>query len=139
MKTAIILHGMPDREEYYHPTAPSQSNKHWLPWIQRELCLKDILAQTPEIPEPYRPDYTKWKKVFEQFPVDKETMLVGHSCGGGFLLRWLSENKIEVGKVALVAPGVDPNGTLETDIFKFNLDATFIQRTQGTRVFISDN
>lgn len=129
---------MPDREEYYDPTSPAQSNKHWLPWIQRQLILKDILAQTPEMPEPYKPDYEKWKKVFEQLHVDRDTTLIGHSCGGGFLLRWLSENKVKVGKVALVAPWLDPDKTLNTGMFDFVLDTGFPERTEATRVFISN-
>lgn len=32
--TAIILHGMPDKEEYYDPANPSQSNRHRIPWLQ---------------------------------------------------------------------------------------------------------
>ena len=108
MKTAIILHGMPSKEEYFNAESPAQSNKHWLPWVQRQLILNGILAQTVELPEPYEPNYEKWRSVFEQFHIDEETNLIGHSCGGGFLVRWLSENKIKVGKVALVAPWLDP-------------------------------
>lgn len=86
MKTAIIIHGMPPKEEYFNAEYPSSSNKHWIPWIQKQLILNGILAQTPEMPEPYDPDYTKWYSVFEQFTIDGDTQLIGHSCGGGFLL-----------------------------------------------------
>lgn len=85
MKTAIIFHGMPDREEYYNPESAAESNKHWLPWIQRQLILKDILAQTPELPYPYRPVYKDWLDVLRKFEINKDTILVGHSCGAGFL------------------------------------------------------
>lgn len=140
MKTAIILHGMPNKEEYHDPRRPSPSNAHWLAWIQRQLITNDILAQTPEMPEPYDPDYEKWRKVFEYFPIDKETILVGHSCGGGFLLRWLSENKVEVGKVALVAPWIDPRHLFAPKIFaNWELDGDFVRRTSGTCLFISSD
>jgi hypothetical protein len=33
---AIIVHGCPDREEYYDPAAPSASNHHWLPWLANQ-------------------------------------------------------------------------------------------------------
>jgi predicted alpha/beta hydrolase family esterase len=138
MKTAIILHGMPSREEYYNPESPAQSNKHWIPWIQRQLLLKDILAQAPELPEPYAPDYEKWRAVFEQFKVDQETMLVGHSCGAGFLVRWLSENNIKVGKVALVAPFLDPDhDEVPGDFFKFEIDANLVSKTAGLGIIYS--
>src|SRR3989344_7820689 len=114
MKTAIIIHGMPDREEYYDVGRPASSNCHWFPWIQKQLLLKDIVAQTPEMPVPYNPEYNAWKKVFEGFYPDEETILIGHSCGAGFIVRYLSENNIKVGKVVLVAPWIDPNKKLDT-------------------------
>jgi predicted alpha/beta hydrolase family esterase len=90
MKKAIIIHGMPSKEEYYDVNRPASSNCHWLPWIQKKLLLKNVLAQTPEMPEPYNPVYENWRKVFEQLSPDEETILIGHSCGGGFIVRWLS-------------------------------------------------
>jgi len=45
MKTAIIIHGMPSKEEYFSPKTKSQSNGHWLPWIQKQLILNGILAR----------------------------------------------------------------------------------------------
>lgn len=140
MKTAIILHGMPRKEEYFNPQSPAQSNKHWLPWLQRQLILNGILAQTPEMPEAYRPDYEKWRSVFEQFTIDEETMLVGHSCSGGFLLRWLSEHKVNVGKVALVAPWINPADPRPAPgFFDFQVDPDLASRTAGVTVFISSD
>ncbi|OGD31923.1 hypothetical protein A3C91_00655 [Candidatus Azambacteria bacterium RIFCSPHIGHO2_02_FULL_52_12] len=139
MKTAIILHGMPSKEEYFNSQSPAQSNKHWLPWIQRELILKNILTQTPEFPEPYEPDYKKWCSVFERLLIDENTILIGHSCGGGFLVRWLSEHKVKVGKVVLVAPWIDPEHELKTGFFDFEIDENMAERTAGLIIFFSAN
>jgi len=110
MKTAIILHGMPDESEFKDPNREASSNCHWYPWLQRQLVLNGILAQTPEMPKAYEPEYDAWKEMFERFDTDEETILIGHSCGGGFIVRWLSENKDKrVGKVVLVAPWIDPD------------------------------
>lgn len=57
MKNAIILHGMPSKEEYYDSSAVAQSNMHWIPWVQRQLILEDVLAQAPELPTPFDPRY----------------------------------------------------------------------------------
>jgi hypothetical protein len=57
MKNAIILHGTCSKEEYYDPEHPSLSNSHWFPWLQKQLLRKDISAQTPEIPNAWRPTY----------------------------------------------------------------------------------
>lgn len=137
MKTAIILHGKPSKKEYFNPRSAAQSNKHWLPWIQRQLILREVLAQTPELPEAYEPEYEKWRRVFEQFEIDDETMLIGHSCGGGFLVRWLSESKTKVGKVALIAPWLDPDHELNTPFFDFEIDSDLVDRTRGAGVFFS--
>ena len=44
MKTAIIIHGMPSKEEYFDVNGASQSNKHWIPWIQKHLILNNTLT-----------------------------------------------------------------------------------------------
>lgn len=138
MKTAILLHGMPSKKGYYSPARESQSNEHWFPWLQHELVIRDILAQTPEWPKPYAPDYNEWLKLFNQFTVDEETILIGHSCGGGFLVRWLSENDVKVGKVILVAPWMDPKRTIG-DFFDFKRDENISKKTNGLTIFYSDD
>jgi len=137
MKTAIIIHGWPGKEEYFNLNIPTPSNSHWFPWIQKQLLLKGILAQTPEMPESYEPNYEKWKWMFEQFKIDEETILVGHSCGGGFLIRWLSENDIKVGKVVLVAPWLDPEHMINKNFFKFDIDQNIILKTAGLTIMYS--
>ncbi len=139
MKTAIIIHGMPDKEEYYDVNRPASSNCHWLPWLQKQLALKDILAQTPEMPVPYNPEYNAWKNTLEQFPLNEETILVGHSCGAGLIVRYLSENNIKVGKVVLVAPWLDPETYLNTGMFKFEIDPSIVSKTKSITVFASSN
>lgn len=142
MKNAIIVHGTCDKEEYYSPEYPSASNFHWLPWLVKQLLIKDIHAVTPEMPNGYMPDYAVWRQEFERFDITPETILVGHSCGGGFLVRWLSENKeVYVGKMVLVAPWLDPNKTKgeDNDFFNFTMDSDLVSRTQGITIFNSDN
>lgn len=129
---------MPSKKEYYNPNIPSQSNKHWLAWLQKELILHDVLAQTPELPLPFEPEYSKWHSVFNQFTIDEETMLIGHSCGAGFLVRWLSENSQKVGKVALVAPFLDPNhNEVKSDFFDFSIKEHLSRQTFETCIFYS--
>ena len=139
MKTAIIIHGMPSKKEYYKEKNPAPSNSHWFPWIQKELLLKDILAQTPEMPVPYNPEYNAWKEMFERFLLNEETILIGHSCGAGFIVRYLSENNVKVGKVALVAPWIDPEKSLDTGMFSFEIDENIVSKTKGITIFSSTN
>jgi predicted alpha/beta hydrolase family esterase len=139
MKTAIILHGMPTNEEYYDVKRPASSNCHWIPWIQKQLLLRDIVAQAPEMPVPYKPEYFVWKEMFERFNLDQETILIGHSCGGGFILRYLSENNVKVGKVVLVAPWIDPENFLKNKMFDFKIDENVADKTNGITIYSSLN
>lgn len=141
MKKAIIIHGMPDKEEYYNLNrADSQSNSQWIPWLQQQLLQSGVLAQALEMPHPYKPEYSEWKKVFDCLPVDEDTMLIGHSGGAGFLVRWSSENPdIQAGKVALVAPWLDPEGELGNDFFDFDLDRKLGERVEEIAIFVSSD
>lgn len=142
MKQAIILHGRPSKEEYYSDRYPSASNSHWLPWLQKQLLIKDIPAYTPEVPYCYDLDYEKWCKEFERYEVTPDTTLVGHSCGGGFIVRWLGEHpEIKVDKVILVAPGapaVDADWS-RYSFFDFTISPNLASQTQGITIFGSDN
>ncbi len=143
MKNAILVPGRPDKEEYYDPKYPTNSNNHWFPWLSKQLQINDVFAVAIEPPEPWKPRYDVWKKEFERFDITPETVLVGHSCGGGFLIRWLSENKDKkVGKVVLVAPWLNPenNPVSDTaDFFEFEIDQDLVARTKGITLFNSSN
>lgn len=143
MKNAILVPGRPDKEEHYDPKLPSNSEDHWFSWLKRQLILKDIHAVSIEPPFPFRPRYEEWKKEFERFDITPETILVGHSCGGGFLVRYLSEHKdLKVGKVVLVAPWINPDNydvSDTADFFDFDIDPDFPLRTAGVTVFISSD
>lgn len=139
MKNAILIHGTCDSEEYFNDEYPSLSNSHWFPWLQKQLLIKGVYAQTPEMPDAFMPDYNKWKKEFERFDVNENTVLVGHSCGGGFLLRWLTENKVKIDKLILVAPWLDPNRSKTTDYFDFEIDQNLNSRVNKIHIFVSEN
>jgi predicted alpha/beta hydrolase family esterase len=141
VKNAILVPGSPDKDEHYDPNRPSNSDDHWSSWLRRQLILKDILANSIEPPFPFRPRYEEWKKEFERFDIGPDTILVGHSCGGGFLVKYLSEHKnLHVGKVLLVAPWLNPENLEEfdtADFFDFEIDPNFPSRTKGVDLFIS--
>jgi len=141
MKNAIILHGKPTKQLFYDTTFPSTSNYYWLPWLQKQLVSRDIPTHTPEVPNNWRADYLVWLKEFERYDITPETILVGHSCGAGFLLRWLSEHpEVKVDRVVLAAPWLNPKNEEETeDFFKFTLDPNLVQRTNGLRVLYADD
>lgn len=140
---AILVPGRPDKDEHYDPERPANSEDHWFSWLKRQLILKDIHAIVIEPPFPFRPRYDEWKKEFERFDLYPDTILVGHSCGGGFLVRYLSEHKdLRVGRVALVAPWINPDNyevSDTADFFNFEIDPDFPSQAQSVSVFISSD
>lgn len=141
MKNAIILHGKPDEEEYYDSDAPSMSNAHWLPWLQGQMLKHDIWAATPEVPNAYRPEWKLWVKEVERFDITPNTILVGHSTGSGFWVRYLSERKdLQVKKIVLVAPSLGYGWDGDYFFENFVVDPSLVLRTtNGVTIFNSDN
>ncbi len=137
MKNAIIIHGMPDKEEYDRVNGDLKAIGHWIIWIQEEFIKRGISAEVPAMPVPYEPKYDAWKKTFESYDITPETILVGHSCGAGFLVRWLSENKNKVGDVVLVAPWMDPTKEFTTEMFDFIIDPELVSRCKSLNVMYS--
>jgi predicted alpha/beta hydrolase family esterase len=105
---AIIIHGVCDKNEYFELTFPSPSNAHWLPWLQQKFLRAGILCQKLEMPTPYTPLYEEWRLTFEQLHVSDQTIIVAHSAGCGFILKWLGANPdIFINRLILVAPWLD--------------------------------
>ncbi len=104
--------------------------------------IRDIHTVAVEMPSSYYPEYLKWKTEFERYEINSETILVGHSCGGGFLIRWLSENKDKkVNKLILVAPwvGSEPDQPFDNTFFEFEWDKRMYQRMNKLIMFSSSN
>ncbi len=141
MKNAIILHGGPSKKEYYNPDAPSMSNAHWIPWLQAQLLKADIPTASPEVPWSFDRNWKVWQKEVERYDIGPETILIGHSTGAGFFIKYLSINKnLKVGKVVLVAPWLDPDREHTKNFFDdFEIDPEFPSRTGGVTIFNSDN
>lgn len=141
MKNAVILHGGPSKDEYYDPNAPSMSNAHWIPWLQGQLLKQDIPTATPEVPRSFDRNWKVWLKEVERYDIGPETILVGHSTGAGFWIKYLSINKdLKVNKVILVAPWLDPFQKHTKNFFDdFKIDVDFPKRTKSTTIFNSDD
>jgi uncharacterized protein len=137
MKRAILVHGCCEPEDF-HSDKPSCSNSDWFPWLQKQLVRRGIETQTPEMPDPHEPDYGAWKHVFDRCCVDADTALVGHSCGAGFVLRWLSEQKASPHSLFLVAPWLDPFKT-RGPFLDFALDRDIENRTRGMHLLYSSD
>jgi predicted alpha/beta hydrolase family esterase len=142
MKNAIILHGVDETREDIMEMTNSPSNSHWLPWLQFELIKNDILAQTPEMPKPwdFGIDYNEWVNVFSKFIINSKSILIGHSTGAGFLLKYLSLNpSVKIDHLILVAPWLDIEQKLPTFFKDLELDKNLSQRVHKIDLFESED
>lgn len=121
----IILHGCPPNEQ----TVTPKTNR-WMNWLQIKLKEKGFDAIAPDMPTSWNPKYIEWKQEFEKYLITKKTLLIGHSCGAAFLVRWLLETNKTVKKLILVAPAKIPETETDTrqDLYRFDLpiDASYI-------------
>lgn len=110
-------------------------------WIENEVKKHGISCITPPMPDPWHPQYCDWKAVLDNLSVDEETILVGHSRGAAFLLRWLGDTKQPIGKLILVAPNLSTRSSnpMIQDFYDFDIDATIKTSVPERMVFISNN
>ncbi|MFZ5391002.1 MAG: hypothetical protein ACOZAJ_01880 [Patescibacteria group bacterium] len=83
-KNCLIIHGCPSEAEQAMSPATRTYDKHWLPWLKHQLIASNIPTEAPLMPEPWAPDYDKFKQEFEKYQVNENTILIGHSCGCAF-------------------------------------------------------
>ena len=85
----------------------------WFADVAKICKENEIECDSPDFPDSETPKYEKWAEFFEKNlakKVRKNSILVGHSLGGSFLLRFLSENNLECGQLILVAPAPNDSG-----------------------------
>ncbi len=137
----IIIHGCPSDKETAMNFETRTYDKHWIPWTREQLNKKGINTQTPMMPEPWAAVYDDFKTEFEKHEVNEETILIGHSCGCAFLVRWLGETKKEILKLILVAPWKIPkkDNKLKEAFYNYPIDKTIKSRVQKIIMFTSDD
>ena len=141
MKRVFIIHGCPSNREKAMDSEKRTYNKHWIPWIIEQLTSKGIEVETPLMPEPWEPNYNKFKKEFEKYKVDEDSVLIGHSCGCAFLVRWLGETKQKINKLILVAPWKipDKDNKLKKAFYEYLIDKTIKSRVKEIVMFTADD
>ena len=136
----IIVHGSNSSEDDSRKGKP-ENKRHWMPWLKKTLEKDDIDVSNKLYPKDWNPNYEDWKKEFEKNKIDKNTVLVGHSVGCAFLLRWLGEKKKMVSKLILVAPVVIPSEKWPflNDLLNFAINRDIRDFAGKITVFFSNN
>ncbi len=139
MKTAYILHGVPGEHEYYSMDFPSPSNAHWLPWLQQKFLRAGYLCQCLEMPNPTTAKYNEWLNTFKHTQLNEQSIIVGHSAGCGFILKYLSHRpQIKIAQLVLVAPWLDPFKEMG-DFLQGELDKNINERVGKIHVLYSED
>lgn len=137
----IIIHGCPSNAEKAMNPATRTYDKHWIPWLKQNLIAAGIATETPLMPDPWEPNYKKFKTEFEKYEVSENTILVGHSCGSAFLVRWLGETKRKIFKLVLVAPWKIPDGgdQFRKEFYTYPIDEEIKFRIGEIIMFTADD
>lgn len=117
MKNAIIIHGTEGYPE-----------GNWFPWLKKELEQKDYIVSVPQFPSPpvVPAKISEWFDVLEDYQINEDTILIGHSLGGVFTLRILEKLNYPIKAAFFVGTpvGVKPINYYDRDAafsgFEFN-------------------
>ncbi len=143
ISNVTIVHGsaFTDKEKV-KAGYPPINERHWTPWVKTELKKLDIDAKNPLMPKNYCPNYENWEQEFEKIILDKNSILIGHSRGAAFLVRYLSKHKIKIKKLILIAPSIIQPQYYEKcfhDFSDFEIDPTIKNRVKKLIIFISND
>ena len=97
MKNYFIMHGF------------VQGNiDNWYPWIKRQIDSDDKLCVIPQFPiDIEHQNYKSWKIILDSYKdndmINDKTVLIGHSTGCSFIIKYILDNRIKVSKIVLVS------------------------------------
>jgi predicted alpha/beta hydrolase family esterase len=133
MKNIIIIHGgstFDTYEEYFKYlescklTIEKINQRDWKDTLALELKDREFEVVYPKMPNSKNARYPEWKLWFEKLfdLVNDEIILIGHSLGGIFLAKYLSENNFpkSITQLHLIAAPYDTE-TIKDSLADFAL------------------
>lgn len=109
--------------------------------MMQKLAEKGVQTELPLMPSPWAPNYQAYVRRLEECNINEETVLIGHSCGSAFLVRWLGETKRKVAKLILVAPWKipDENSPEKVAFYTYEIDPSIAGSVGEIVMFTADN
>lgn len=93
--------------------------ENWFPWLKDRLEKLGCNVIIPHFPTPENQSLENWFKILKEYTkhYNKNTILIGHSLGGSFLLRALEtyEPKIKDAFIVAAPIGIRPIKNYESD------------------------
>lgn len=135
MKKVIILHG-----------TQSSPKGNWFSWLRRRLWLRGMTVWLPQLPHADEPSLQEWLDFAVKecpFPLDEETIVIGHSSGATLALALAGSAAHKIGAIIAVSPFVpmeNPYAATElkanTRLFDVVFDWNAIRTKTGQRIII---
>lgn len=98
MKKYYIIHGF-----------MGSNIENWFPWFKEQIDSDEKLCVIPQFPiELETHNYNEWEKLFDVYRkdfhmIDDNSVIIGHSTGSIFALKYVLKNKIKIDKLVLVS------------------------------------
>jgi uncharacterized protein len=129
----------------FHGTGGHPS-ENWFPWLKSELEKEGQKVFVPQFPHPKDHPLPDWLEVLKDYEkhINEDSILIGHSLGGLFLLRVLERLRHPIRAAFFVAApvGVKPIRFYDSD-YKFSgFDFNWPEiktKAQDFKVYHSDN
>ncbi len=157
-KQVILIHGGETFDSYgkyltflkdiavFDPQKELDKNKRWSRSLGDKLS-NNFEFIRPTMPNKYNAKYTEWKIWFEKVLnyAKDNFILIGHSLGGTFLIKYLSENEIDkkIERLFLVSSALNDSksGEYQLDTFAINksLVASLTQKADEIVLIHSKN
>jgi len=147
MQQVLVIHGgdaFASYEEYvnslktYEVDLSRSTSKGWKQMLQENLG-GTYQVISPTMPNKWNAKYLEWKIIFEKYipHLTDSVILVGHSLGGSFLAKYLSEETFpkSIKATFLIAPPY--NKDEDRDLVEFTLPESLAKlENQGGKIFI---
>lgn len=128
MKKALIFHG-----------TGGSAQGNWFPWLKAELEQRGYKVAVPQFPNAETPNFEKWLDKFTEYNdyVDENSIIIGHSLGGLFLLRVLErlEHPIRAAFFVSAPVGVKPIRFYDSDLAFSGFDFNWNKIRSSARYF----
>lgn len=140
----VFCHGVMDPDEDW-VNRESTPIKNWAYWLQFKVEKDfDSLMQIPFFPHAHAllMKYEEWAKIMDRQDINSDTILIGHSAGGGFILKYMMQHpELRIRQIILVAPWIDVEDIQPFGFYKdFKLDNGVVKQTRnGTDLLISND
>lgn len=82
--------------------------ENWFPWLKEKLDNDNVQVIVPQYPiDKDKHFYNEWKKVLDVYNnfgyINNESVVIGHSSGCAFSIKYILENNLKIDKLILVS------------------------------------